>query len=127
MQLPFPVNPSDPTQVFTTTITPAAGLIHSTFWQKVNPRLEVGAECQLLMTLGGKQGPGRRGGQASMGFKLDTVFATIRSMIDTGGRVCTCIEQKIAPGLAFSLSGELDYSQGRGGQGKIGFGFSLEA
>ena len=61
---PFmPVNPKDPTQVFTATWAPASGLLHSTYWRRLNQRLEVVAELQMLLTGASKaNGPGRREG-----------------------------------------------------------------
>lgn len=121
------VNPRDPTQVLTSTWAPSSGVLQTTYWRRINPRLEVSSELQLLMTPAVEKALGRRGGLASIGFKLETIYATIRSMVDTHGRISTVLEEKIAPGLAFAISGEMDYSQGRGGQGKVGFGFTLEA
>ena len=42
-------------------------------------------------------------------------------------RISTVLEEKIAPGLSFQITGEMDYSKGQGGQGKVGVGFTLEA
>jgi len=121
----MPVNPSDPTQILTTTYSPSTGLIHASYWRRLNQRLEVASELQLLITP--KSAGSKREGIANMGFKLDTIYATIRGMIDTHGRVSTVLEEKIAPGLSFQITGEMDYSKAQGGQGKVGVGFTLEA
>lgn len=42
-------------------------------------------------------------GLASVGMKLDTVFATIRASIDTSGKVCMALEEKIAPVIRFQV------------------------
>ena len=64
-QAPYqPVNPRDPTQVFTTTYTPAAGMIHSSYWRRLNQRLEVVAELQMLMMPKTRGEPGRREGMS---------------------------------------------------------------
>ena len=128
--LPVPflhVNPKDPTSVLTATFTPSSGIIQSTFWRRINPRLELATELQMLATPTTQRGgPGRRGGLASVGFKLETIYANIRGMFDTHGRVSAIVEEKIAPGLSFSICAEMDYGAVKGGQGKIGFGFTLE-
>lgn len=128
--LPVPflqVNPSDPTEVFTNTFSPSSGIFQSTYWRKVNPRLEIASELQLLMTPGSSKQIGRRGGLASVGFKLETIYATIRGMVNSHGQVSTVLEEKIAPGLSLTLSAEIDYSAPVSDQGKVGFGFTLEA
>ncbi|KAJ3105233.1 translocase of outer mitochondrial membrane [Phlyctochytrium bullatum] len=124
----FPTpNPKDPTQIYSMTLS-SMGLLHASYWRRLNQRLEVGTELQVLATPGSKSGgPGKREGLASAGFKLDTVYATVRGMIDSHGRVSSILEEKMAPGLSFQLCGEIDYSRGGGGQGRVGIGFSLEA
>ncbi|KAI9326663.1 eukaryotic porin-domain-containing protein [Zopfochytrium polystomum] len=141
----MPINPRDPVQVFSATYSPTQGIVHGSYWRRVNQRLELAAEIQMLVTgakavpaaaegaqrsvLGGKGSfeYGRREAIASAGFKLDTVYAGIRSMIDSMGRVTTVIEQRISPGLSFQIAGELDYSKPQGGAGRVGFGFTFEA
>ncbi|KAI8904509.1 eukaryotic porin-domain-containing protein [Powellomyces hirtus] len=128
MPSPFPpVDPKAPTQVFTSVYSPGTGLLHSSYWRRVSQRLEVCAELQLLMTGYGKMGPGRREGLASVGFKLDTINSTIRGMIDTTGRLSAILEERIVGGIAFQLSGEIDYAKGGGGAGRVGIGFVMEA
>ncbi|KAJ3257712.1 translocase of outer mitochondrial membrane [Boothiomyces macroporosus] len=119
-----PVNPKDPTEIFTATYVPAAGMLHSSYWRKLNQRLEVGTEIQCLLTPFSKGEPGRREAVASIGFKLDTVYATIRAAVETTGKIATVLEEKIAPGLSFQLNGEIDYA--KGGAGRVGFGFTFE-
>ncbi|KAJ1547924.1 translocase of outer mitochondrial membrane [Nowakowskiella sp. JEL0078] len=120
----FPVNPKDFTQVLTTTYQPQTGLLHSSYWRKLNQRLEIGGELQALIT-GGPEG--RREGIANVGFKVDTAAATIRGSVDSQGRVCSFIDEKLTPGLSLQLSGELDYGKSGGGQGRVGIGFVFEA
>lgn len=126
---PFPpVNPKDSTEVLTATYTPSNGLVHASYWRKINQRLEVGTEAQLLVEKANPENPGgfgRREGIANIGFKLDTVNATIRAMVDTSGKLSTFIDERIIPGIAFQLSGTLDYLKGY--EGKVGVGFTLEA
>ena len=90
----------------------------------MNQRLEVSGELQALTTPGSATGqPGRREAIASVGFKLQTVFSVVRGMIDTAGRVCGVSEYTLAPGLIFSLSGEIDY--GKVGSCRIDDGFEV--
>ncbi|KAJ3145086.1 translocase of outer mitochondrial membrane [Geranomyces michiganensis] len=128
MPSPFPpVDPKAPSQVFTTVYSPGTGLVHSSYWRRINQRLEVCAEMQLLLTPFGKMGPGRREGLATLGFKLDTIHSTMRGQVDTTGRLSAILEERIAPGIGFQLSGEIDYAKGGGGAGRVGIGFVMEA
>lgn len=125
---PFPPQKmSDPTRVFAASISPGTGLLHSSYWQRINTRLEVVSELQVLLTPGQKGAPGKRAGVANVGFKLDTIHATIRGMLNSQGLIASHVEQKIAPGLSFTISSEMDYSQGKVSNGKVGFGLSFEA
>ncbi|KAJ3409909.1 hypothetical protein CcCBS67573_g01147 [Chytriomyces confervae] len=124
----MPTNPADPHQVFAASYALSQGVAQASYWRRLNQRLEVAADVQMLITpnsLAG--GPGRREGIASVGFKLDTVYATMRGMLDTMGRVSAVLEERMAPGLSFQVCGEIDYSKGGGGVGKVGLGFTLEA
>ncbi|KAL2919433.1 translocase of outer mitochondrial membrane [Polyrhizophydium stewartii] len=123
---PFPpVNPRDPTQVLTATWMPSVGLLNASAWRRINQRLELGADLQLLMTptAGGQMG--RREGIASVGFKLDTLSTTLRAMLSSHGQVSAFLEERISPGIGLQLSGEIDYA--RNSAGRVGFGFTFEA
>ena len=119
----MPVNPKDPSESFTVTVSPNTGLIHSSYWRKINQRVEIATEVQLLAEQGRS---GRREGIATLGWKFDTLFATIRSSIDTHGRISTVLEERIAPGIALQLSADMNYTKGIGGEGKVGIGFTME-
>ncbi|KAI8621116.1 eukaryotic porin-domain-containing protein [Chytriomyces sp. MP71] len=124
----MPTNPADPHEVFAATYALSQGVAQASYWRKLNQRLEVAADVQMLITPNSAAaGPGRREGIASVGFKLDTVYATMRGMFDTMGRVSAVLEERMAPGLSFQVCGEIDYSKGGGGVGKVGLGFTLEA
>jgi mitochondrial import receptor subunit TOM40 len=83
-------------------------------------------EAQLLVSGGDAHGLGRREGLATVGFKLDTLFASIRASIDSHGRVATLVEERVAQGMALNLAGEIDFGRGNGGVGKVGIGFTME-
>ncbi|KAI9334278.1 eukaryotic porin-domain-containing protein [Obelidium mucronatum] len=124
----MPINPSDPAEVFAATYALSQGVLQASYWKRLNQRLEVAADVQMLVTpTTNAAGPGRREGIASVGFKLDTVYATMRGMFDTMGRVSAVLEERMAPGLSFQVCGEIDYAKGGGGVGKVGLGFVLEA
>ncbi|KAI8803056.1 eukaryotic porin/Tom40 [Cladochytrium replicatum] len=122
-----PSNPADPTEVLAASFTPAAGLWIASYWRRINQRLEVAAELQMLATAGSAKGDGRREGIATVGFKLDTPMATVRGSVTSGGHVQTIIEERLTPGLSLHLSGDLDYGKGGGGQGRVGLGFTFES
>ena len=42
---------------------------------------------------------------ATVGFKLDTVFATIRSAFESTGKLTTVLEEKITPNMSFQVKG----------------------
>jgi len=115
-----PPPPFIPRYVFTATYQPANAVVNASYYYKLNHRLEMATELQALL------GP-RKEAICTAGFKLDTHYATIRGIVDSNGKVGTVLEERLAPGFAFTLSGEMDYSKGQGGVGKLGFGFSLEA
>ncbi|RKO90402.1 eukaryotic porin/Tom40 [Blyttiomyces helicus] len=124
---PFPpVNPTDPHEIITATYSPTTSLLHTTYWRRLNQRLEVAAELQLLASRATPMGEGRREGLASVAFKLDTINASIRGQVDTAGRLACVLEERLAPGIALLLSGEIEYGKGAGGQGRVGVGFTLE-
>ncbi|KAI9031294.1 eukaryotic porin-domain-containing protein [Hyaloraphidium curvatum] len=115
-----PPMPLDPSYTFTATYQPAAGILHASYYHRLNQRAELGSEIQALI------GGGRREAVATVGFKVDTIFATIRGSVDTHGKVQTVMEERMAQGLTLQLTGEMDYSKGQGGAGKVGIGFALE-
>ena len=77
------------------------------------------AELQMLLTGASRAGePGRREGIqflpyfsliimnigiATVGFKLDTLFATIRTAIESSGKLSTVLEEKVTPNLSFQV------------------------
>lgn len=69
---------------------------------------------------------GRREGVCTLSHKVQTIFANVRSLIDTTGRVATVVEWAVAPGLIFNIGAEVEYGKGQGGVGKVGLGFSME-
>jgi hypothetical protein len=144
----MPLNPADPHEIGCVTYAPSQGLLHASYWRRLNHRypllspfffffffffffcfffyflfftfpafafsshakqtahthctcrMEVASEVQMLLT-GGVEG--RREAVANVGFKLDTVYATIRGAVDTMGKVSAILEERMAPGLSFQV------------------------
>lgn len=94
------------------------GSMSCSYVQKINEKVDVAAECQIV-TAGG-----RRDAVTSVGGKFDFRQATFRGQIDSGGKVSAALEEKLAPGFSFLLTGEMDHARG---QSKFGVGVMLEA
>ncbi len=123
---PFPpVNPKDPTQIYTSTFTPATGLLHLSYYRRLNTRHECSLSLQTLTT--SQQKGARREGVVIATHKLQTLFANVKSCIDSSGKVASVVEWHLAPGLSFNVGAEIEYAKGGGGVGKVGVGFSMEA
>ncbi|ORX61551.1 hypothetical protein DM01DRAFT_1299556 [Hesseltinella vesiculosa] len=92
--------------------------LQATYYQRINEKVEFGAELNLMSQ------NGRRDGVATVSGKFDFRQATFRGQIDTTGRVSAVLEEKMAPGFSFLISGDLDHMKG---QSKFGVGIMLSA
>lgn len=92
-----PPPPLDPSYTFTATYQPGPGIFHLSYYHRLNARAELGSELQALI------GGGRREAVATVGFKVDTLFATIRGSVDTQGKVQAVMEERMAQGLALQV------------------------
>ncbi|KAL7751419.1 translocase of outer mitochondrial membrane [Sorochytrium milnesiophthora] len=110
--------PQQPTAhpVLTATLQ-SFGALHLSYVHPVSSKLDLATEVQLLAT------PRGREGTASVGAKFDFRAATMRAMIDTSGRISAVLEEKMAPGFSFLLSGELDHLKGTS---RFGVGLQLD-
>ena len=62
-QSPYmPINAEDPIDLFTITWQPASNILHTSYWKRLNQRLEVGCDLQMLLTPSTKE-MGRRDGK----------------------------------------------------------------
>jgi mitochondrial import receptor subunit TOM40 len=95
-----------------------SGVIQATYFQKISEKVDFGVELTLLL------GGGRRDAVCTVGGKFDFRQATFRGQIDTTGRVSAVLEEKMAPGFSFLVSGDLDHMKG---QSKFGVGIMLSA
>jgi len=89
--------PYIPRYVLTATYQPANGVFNASYYYKLNHRLELATELQALVN-------GRKEALCTAGFKLDTNYATIRGIVDSKGKICTVLEERLAPGFAFTVS-----------------------
>ncbi|KAI7849684.1 eukaryotic porin/Tom40 [Circinella umbellata] len=94
------------------------GAIQASYYQRINEKVDFGVEINALV-----QGQ-RREAVATVGGKFDFRQATFRGQIDTTGRVSAVLEEKMAPGFSFLISGDLDHMKG---QSKFGVGIMLSA
>jgi len=88
--------PFIPKYVLTATYQPANGVFNASYYYKLNHRLEMATELQALV------GP-RKEALCTAGFKLDTHYATIRGIVDSKGKIGTVLEERLAPGFAFTV------------------------
>ncbi|KAI8378018.1 eukaryotic porin/Tom40 [Radiomyces spectabilis] len=94
------------------------GALQASYYQRINEKVDFGVELNIM-----SQG-GRREAVATVGGKFDFRQATFRGQIDTTGRVSAVLEEKMAPGFSFLISGDLDHMKG---QSKFGVGIMLSA
>lgn len=92
----------------------------SSFWRKINEKCEAGAELTVI----NDPTQGRREASCTVGVKYDFAASTVRAMADNFGKVSMLLEEKIAPGFSFLISGELDHMKG---ENKFGVGLNLES
>ncbi|KAJ1796123.1 translocase of outer mitochondrial membrane [Coemansia sp. RSA 2399] len=100
--------------------TQSTNMLSASYWHKVSPKCEAGAELQVLNV----PSQGRRDASCSVGVKYDFAASTVRAMADNFGKVSMLLEEKIAPGFSFLVSGELDHLKG---ENKFGIGINLES
>lgn len=91
------------------------GSIQATYYQKVNEQISIGTELEVLAN------SSQRESVFTVGGKFDFKQATFRCQIDSHGKVAAVLEEKLAPGLSFVMSGEIDHAatQSRFGMGLI--------
>ncbi|CAO3595076.1 unnamed protein product [Absidia cylindrospora] len=94
------------------------GAIQASYYQRINEKVEFGAELNVMVQ------NGRREAVATVGGKFDFRQATFRGQMDTTGKVSAVLEEKMAPGFSFLISGDLDHMKG---QSKFGVGIMLSA
>jgi mitochondrial import receptor subunit TOM40 len=101
-----------------TAVLQGLGAIQASYYQRINEKVDFGVELNLAIA------GARREAVATVGGKFDLRQATFRGQIDTTGRVSAVLEEKMAPGFSFLISGDLDHMKG---QSKFGLGIMLSA
>ncbi|KAL1925649.1 uncharacterized protein VTP21DRAFT_532 [Calcarisporiella thermophila] len=94
------------------------GALHASYYHKLGEKVDVGTEIQLLSA------GGRRDGVTTFGALYQFRQSSVRAQIDTTGRVSAVIEERMAPGFSFLVSGDLDHVKGNA---KFGVGIMIEA
>lgn len=94
------------------------GALQASYYQRINEKVDFGVELNMMV-----QGQ-RREAVATVGGKFDFRAATFRGQVDTTGRVSAYLEERMAPGFSFIITGDLDHMKG---QSKFGIGIMLSA
>ncbi|KAJ9081316.1 translocase of outer mitochondrial membrane [Entomophthora muscae] len=94
------------------------GVLETSYFHKVSDTAEFAANLQIVAA------PGKRDAICTLGAKFEFKQATMRTQIDTTGRVATLLEERIAPPLALLLSADLDHFKGQSRFG-LGVRFSI--
>jgi mitochondrial import receptor subunit TOM40 len=93
------------------------GVAQLSYHHKVNEKIELGTEIQLV-TAGG-----RRDALTTIGGKFEFTQGCVRAQVDSTLRVAVLIEERLTPFLSFLVSGDLDHMKG---QSKFGVGLMME-
>ncbi|PIA16670.1 hypothetical protein COEREDRAFT_81036 [Coemansia reversa NRRL 1564] len=100
--------------------TQGTNMLSMSYWRKISEKCEAAAELQAINA----PSYGRREASCSVGVKYEFAASTVRAMADSFGKVSMLLEEKIAPGFSFLISGELDHLKG---ENKFGVGLNLES
>jgi len=83
---------------------------------QVTEQISLGTELELLANAA------QRESVFTVGGKFDFKQAVFRCQFDSHGKVAAVLEEKLAPGLSFVISGELDHSSG---ESRFGLGLLI--
>ncbi|KAJ1670266.1 translocase of outer mitochondrial membrane [Spiromyces aspiralis] len=95
-------------------------VLNASYWQKINEKCEAGTELQVINL----PSQGRREAVCTVAAKYEFTAATMRTMVDNMGKISMLLEEKVAPGFSFLISGEMDHLKG---ENKFGVGIQLES
>ncbi|KAI9293259.1 hypothetical protein K502DRAFT_325417 [Neoconidiobolus thromboides FSU 785] len=93
------------------------GMLQASYFHKVSEMAETGVDLQIIAA------QGKRDAICTLGTKFEFSAATMRTSIDTTGKVSTVLEEHIVPPLSLTLSAELDHLKGAS---KFGFGVRFQ-
>lgn len=94
------------------------GMLQASYWQKLAERVDVAADLLVLAV-----GP-KRESTATLGAKWDFHMSTLRTQIDSTGKLASQIEQRLAPTFSFTVGGEIDHLKGAS---RFGVGLNIES
>ena len=94
------------------------GVMQATYWQKLQDKVDVAADLVLLAV------GARREATATLGAKWDFRMSTLRTQIDSTGKIATLFEQRLAPTFSFTVGGEIDHFKQ---SSRFGIGLNIEA
>ena len=101
---------------FTATLQQFVAL-QTSYHHRVSEKVELATEMQMLLV-----GP-RKDAVTSVGAKFDYRQATLRAQLDSTGKVGMVLEEKLFPGFALLLSGEIDHVRSLS---RFGIGITME-
>jgi mitochondrial import receptor subunit TOM40 len=93
------------------------GILQASYYQRVNEKVDLGTELQLVAV------QGRRQAVCNVGAKWEFSKSTFRGQIDTTGKVSAVMEEKLVPGISFFICGELDHAKT---ESRFGLGLTME-
>jgi mitochondrial import receptor subunit TOM40 len=91
--------------------------LQSSYHHRVSDKVELASEVQMLLV-----GP-RKDSFSSVSAKLEYRQATLRAQLDSLGRVGLVMEEKLFPGFALQISGEIDHVKNTS---RFGVGINME-
>ncbi|OMH86353.1 putative mitochondrial import receptor subunit tom40 [Zancudomyces culisetae] len=95
-------------------------ILTASYWRKISSKVDACAELQVL----NMPTQGRRDAVCTVGAKYEFASATYRAQMDNTFKLSMLLEEKIAPGFSFLISGDIDYAKG---ENKFGVGLQLES
>ena len=107
---------TSPDSTFTATLQQFVAL-QTSYHHRVSEKVELATEMQILLV-----GP-RKDAVSSVGAKFEYRQATLRAQIDSTGKVGMFLEEKLFPGFALLLSGEIDHVRA---VSRFGLGITME-
>jgi mitochondrial import receptor subunit TOM40 len=100
-----------------TTQLQSHGALTATYWRRLTENCQAGVDMQLAMLPAqmspmGPVGP-RKEGQTTAGIKYDFKSSSLRSQVDSKGKISVLVEKRIGQALMMTFATELDHSSVR--------------
>lgn len=100
------------------------GNLQATYYHRLSDKVDVALDFQTMFQPASFMGPAKRDALATLGAKYEFRMATLRTQIDSAGKVGMLLEQRIAPTFSFLIGGELDHAKNTS---RFGFGIMIES